>query len=73
MATSKGSLRLLVVDDDTPLREMLARSFSREGHSVTAVADGSSALEAAERDTFDVVLLDVALGQGPAGHEVCRE
>ncbi|HEV2770551.1 MAG TPA: response regulator transcription factor, partial [Solirubrobacteraceae bacterium] len=53
--------------------EMLARSFSREGHSVTAVAAGSRALEAAERDTFDVGLLDVALGQGPAGHEVCRE
>ena len=73
MATSNVSLRLLVVDDDTPLRELLARSFSREGHSVTAVAAGSRALEAAERDTFDVGLLDVALGQGPAGHEVCRE
>jgi len=73
MAATKGTLRLLIVDDDAPLREMLARSFSREGNSVTAVADGSSALEAAEREPFDIVLLDVALGQGPAGHEVCRE
>ncbi|MDQ3770109.1 MAG: response regulator transcription factor [Actinomycetota bacterium] len=68
-----GPIAILVVDDDAPLREMLARSFSREGHTVVAVADGMSALEEAERSNFDVVLLDVALGQGPAGHEVCRE
>ncbi len=68
-----GPITILVVDDDAPLREMLARSFSREGHTVVAVADGMSALEEAERSNFDVVLLDVALGQGPAGHEVCRE
>ncbi|HEV2819733.1 MAG TPA: response regulator transcription factor, partial [Solirubrobacteraceae bacterium] len=68
-----GPIAILVVDDDAPLREMLARSFSREGHTVVAVADGTSALEEAERSNFDVVLLDVALGQGPPGHEVCRE
>ncbi len=68
-----GALTILVVDDDAPLREMLARSFSREGHTVVAVPDGSSALDEAERASFDVVVLDVALGQGPAGHEVCRE
>jgi len=68
-----GPIAILVVDDDAPLRDMLARSFSREGHTVVAVADGTSALNEAERSSFDVILLDVALGQGPAGHEVCRE
>ncbi len=68
-----GPIAILVVDDDAPLRDMLARSFSREGHTVVAVADGTSALDEAERASFDVILLDVALGQGPAGHEVCRE
>jgi DNA-binding response OmpR family regulator len=68
-----GPISILVVDDDAPLRDMLARSFSREGHTVVAVPDGTSALDEAERTGFDVVLLDVALGQGPAGHEVCRE
>jgi DNA-binding response OmpR family regulator len=52
---------------------MLARSFTREGHTVTAVADGQSALDAAEVETFDIVLLDVALGAGLAGHDVARE
>jgi DNA-binding response OmpR family regulator len=67
-----SALDILVVDDDEPLREMLTRSFEREGHRVTAVPDGEEAIaQATERD-FDVVLLDVALGPGPAGHDVAR-
>jgi DNA-binding response OmpR family regulator len=67
-----SALEILVVDDDEPLRDMLTRSFEREGHRVTAVADGDAAIEhAADRD-FDVILLDVALGAGPAGHDVAR-
>ena len=33
-------LNILVVDDESPLRETLRQSFTREGHKVTAVADG---------------------------------
>src|SRR3954466_3655627 len=49
---------------------MLTRSFEREGHRVTAVADGDTALDAASERAFDVVLLDVALGAGPTGYDV---
>jgi DNA-binding response OmpR family regulator len=66
------ALDILLVDDDDPLREMLTRSFEREGHRVTAVADGEAALEAAAAHPFDIVLLDVALGAGPTGHDVAR-
>ena len=66
------SLEILLVDDDAPLRDMLTRSFEREGHKVTAVADGQSAIAVASSRPFDIVLLDVALGPGPAGHEVAR-
>jgi DNA-binding response OmpR family regulator len=66
------ALDILLVDDDQPLREMLTRSFEREGHRVTAVADGETALAAAEDRPYDVVLLDVALGAGPSGHDVAR-
>ena len=66
------ALEILLVDDDGPLREMLSRSFEREGHRVTAVADGDAALRAAADQPFDVVLLDVALGEGPSGHDVAR-
>src|SRR4051812_12429628 len=62
-----SALDILVVDDDEPLRDMLTRSFEREGHRVTAVPDGREALARAAEQDFDVVLLDVALGAGPAG------
>src|SRR5205085_875866 len=67
-----ASLNILVVDDESDLREMLTRSFSREGHKVMAVADGRGAIDRASTEQFDIVLLDVALGPGPDGYEVCR-
>ncbi len=67
-----ASLGILVVDDESDLREMLSRSFTREGHRVTAVADGRAAIDRASTAHFDIVLLDVALGPGPDGYEVCR-
>jgi DNA-binding response OmpR family regulator len=67
-----AALEILLVDDDDPLREMLSRSFEREGHRVTAVADGQAALDAAAARPYDIVLLDVALGAGPTGHDVAR-
>jgi DNA-binding response OmpR family regulator len=66
------SLSILVVDDESDLREMLTRSFSREGHLVSAVGDGHAAIDRATNEHFDIVLLDVALGAGPDGYEVCR-
>jgi DNA-binding response OmpR family regulator len=66
------SLSILVVDDESDLREMLTRSFSREGHRVSAVGDGRTAIDRATTEHFDIVLLDVALGAGPDGYEVCR-
>ncbi len=65
-------LEILVVDDEIALRDTLERSFTREGHRVTSVADGASAIARAGSDHFDVILLDVALGPGPNGYEVCR-
>src|SRR3954466_13128841 len=67
-----STLDILLVDDDQPLRDMLTRSFEREGHRVTAVADGDAALAAAADRPYDIVLLDVALGAGPTGHDVAR-
>jgi DNA-binding response OmpR family regulator len=65
-------LEILVVDDESALRETLKRSFSLEGHHVVAVPDGSSAIDRATTGRYDVLLLDVALGPGPTGYEVCR-
>ncbi len=68
-----AALKILVVDDEAELRELLTRSFSREGHEVVAVTDGREALAQAGGEGFDIVLLDVALGPGPSGYDVARE
>jgi two-component system response regulator MprA len=62
-----GAERVLVVDDDPPLRRMLERTLTAEGFAVTVAADGGAALVAAAR----VIVLDVAM---PAidGLSVCR-
>jgi two-component system, OmpR family, response regulator MprA len=62
---------VLVVDDDAPVRRMLARSLAAEGYAVTVAADGGEALAAAERDPFDLVVLDVRM-PGMDGLAVCR-
>jgi DNA-binding response OmpR family regulator len=67
-----AALSILVVDDEADLRQMLTRSFAREGHRVLAVADGVAAIDRASSEPFDIVLLDVALGAGPDGYDVCR-
>lgn len=63
--------RVLVVDDDPPLRRMLERTLVAEGFDVTVAADGGAALVAAERSAPDVIVLDVAM---PVldGLAVCR-
>src|SRR5262249_24497670 len=65
-------LSILIVDDESTLREALTRSFRREGHDTLAVADGRAAIDRASTGTYDVVLLDAALGAGPDGFQVCR-
>ena len=70
---SSKPLAVLVVEDDSAVRRMISDAFTREGHRVLAVADGRAALDYATTDSFDVVLLDVALGEGPNGYEVCRQ
>jgi len=51
--------RLLVVDDDERLRTVLATLLETSGHEVTTAADGAEALQRLERETFDLMLLDV--------------
>jgi two-component system response regulator MprA len=63
--------RVLVVDDDPPLRRMLQRTLAAEGFEVTVAADGGGALAAAERYAPDVIVLDVAI-PAPDGLAVAR-
>ena len=63
---------MLVVEDDADLREVMAGALAGDGHDVVEAADGRAALDALAAQTFDLVLLDVGLGPGPDGVEVCR-
>lgn len=63
--------RILVVDDDPELREMLVRYLEAEGFSVVAVPDGTRALDQLTATAPDLVVLDVAM-QGIDGFEVLR-
>jgi two-component system, OmpR family, response regulator len=53
--------RILIVEDDTAVREMLVEYLSTHGYDVAAAASGSAMREAIERTLPDVVLLDVHL------------
>jgi two-component system response regulator ResD len=55
--------RVLVVDDEPIVREVLARYLSRDGFDVDVAEDGPSALEAFERSRPDLILLDLMLPQ----------
>jgi two-component system response regulator MprA len=52
---------LLLVDDDAPIRRMLARTLSAEGYDVETVADGGAALASVERSVPDAIVLDVTM------------
>jgi two-component system response regulator MtrA len=64
--------RVLVVDDDTALAEMLGIVLRGEGFDPVFCADGSGALEAFRNTRPDLVLLDLML-PGRDGIEVCRQ
>ena len=54
-------MRLLIVDDIPDNREILARRLQRRGFSVTEAAGGVDALQRLERESFDLVLLDIRM------------
>jgi two-component system, OmpR family, response regulator MtrA len=64
--------RVLVVDDDAALAEMLGIVLRREGFEPSFVASGDRAVEALRRTRPDVVLLDLML-PGRDGLDVCRD
>lgn len=57
----RSKSRLLVVDDDASVREMLARVLLGEGYSVQTAANGTEALDIAAAQPFDLVLLDLTM------------
>lgn len=67
-----ASARLLVIDDEPMVREVVTRYLEQDGHRVTVAPDGATALRELARGTFDLIVLDLML---PAvdGFSVLRE
>ncbi|WFE23749.1 response regulator transcription factor [Solwaraspora sp. WMMD937] len=69
--TGGPSLRVLVVDDDPTVSDVVRRYLERAGYQVTRAADGVAALAAVDQCRPDLVVLDLML-PGLDGLEVCR-
>ncbi|MFE3455672.1 response regulator transcription factor [Nonomuraea sp. NPDC059194] len=66
------STRILVVDDDPTVAEVVARYLERDGHHVECVGDGAEALRRALADPPDLMVLDLMLPKVDGLH-VCRK
>lgn len=62
--------RVLLVDDEAPLRESLTYTLQKEGFEVATAADGHSAIKQFHRQVPDLILLDLMLPEVD-GMEVC--
>src|SRR5260370_37498057 len=63
--------RVLLIDDDKRLHELLTTYLEQNGFAVTGAPDGQRGLSALDAEPFDIVLLDVMM-PGMDGLEVCR-
>ena len=62
-------IKILIVDDEKPICDLIDMNLTAAGYSCVAVQDGLAAIDAVERNTFDLVLLDIML-PGADGYDV---
>ena len=69
---SHNSLRVLFVDDEKSLQELMRSELPRLGHEVTVCPDGRAAVKVLEKNTFDAAILDLRM-PGMTGIEVLEQ
>src|SRR6056297_1242591 len=69
---TEPAFNILVVDDELSMREFLGLMLTKEGYSVTGAETGKQANELLEKQFFDLILLDIRLGD-ISGLEVLRK
>ena len=69
--TRPDAQRILAVDDEQDILELLSYNLSKEGFKVSTAIDGEDALKKIRGKSFDLLLLDLML-PGMSGMEICR-
>ena len=64
-------MRILVIDDEADLVELVLYNLKKEGFSVDSASDGETALKKVRKGTYDLLILDLML-PGIQGTELCR-
>jgi DNA-binding response OmpR family regulator len=64
-------MRILLIEDEVPIAEVITQGLEQAGYSVTAAHDGLSGLKAAEEGRSALIILDVML-PGMDGWQICR-
>jgi DNA-binding response OmpR family regulator len=64
--------RILIVEDEGAIRELIRTTLSFSGHELVEAADGASALGVLETQPLDLVIMDLGLKGEPEGAELCR-
>lgn len=62
-------IRILIVEDEKPISDLLRLSLSKAGYQCSCVYDGNSAADKIEKEVFDLILLDIML-PGIDGYEL---
>ena len=63
--------RILIVDDDTEIRELLEFDLAQSGYTIDSAADGAQGLNKALQNSYDIILLDVMMPK-MNGYDVCQ-
>jgi DNA-binding response OmpR family regulator len=64
--------RILVVEDESDIRELISFTLTFSGFEVISATNGEEALELAAEDSFDLILLDVRMPR-LSGYDTCRQ
>lgn len=64
--------RILVVDDEFRIREIIKKYANFEGHTVTEAVDGMAAIEICNKEKFDIIVMDVMMPELD-GFSACKE
>ena len=65
-------MKILVVDDEQDIREMLKKRLEQSGYSVITASGGEEALAACNADKPDLILLDIAMPEMD-GYQTCEQ